>query len=659
MKNTLTKIFLVTLTTVLLIGAMAGISVFATDAEADTYEIKSINVIHEANSIVLIAVDLPSDTELTTAPDVVVDYTLNGETQTAKYHSYQYIEKYGKWYPAYYTVGIAPVDISESVTAVAYKTGAAQDASKAKSTSLAEYLYTRLYRDDVISATEGDDLDRKGMYLALLEYGSYAQNVFWNNKAENAENQRTLANEYFYVCSGEATVDGGESVLLSESAAVTLAGAAVAPAEYVQTGWSVKKYDKDGTYLGTEQVSGTTYTVESNAVVVPTYARAWEDYEDGTSSNYGDGDNKCKVSYETEDGNTFYRAAKTETSADDYIYIPLNTTDYADGNCTVFETKLRINHEGTTEFIVELKLNSWNGTNILYFGNSNADDRTSIRVSNGSISATYPGIYTNEWFDVRVECYMDDSNNVTSSNVYINGVYIGTNTTVATLSSDLTRGVVKSNINVSGGVDLDNTYFGEGKANTFDDVVNDFENSAVASTGGKVSGSNATVTLKNASAGAASSIGETDGNKHLDIAIGGWMDLVTFKPTVPAAEGHTKFVFEADFKATKQVMFNLFGTDTSSPSTKIYFHNDTSDGTWGFNYGSDWKKPANAVRGEWAHVRIECNATTLYVYLNGTLIYEAASASYTGISAVYMYTFSGGAGDTISIDNVKAGFIAE
>ena len=92
-RNHLAKIFLVALTAALLIGAMAGIAVFATDAEADTYEIKSINVIHDEKSIVLIAVDLPSYTELATAPNVKVDYTLYGETLDAKFHSYQYIEK--------------------------------------------------------------------------------------------------------------------------------------------------------------------------------------------------------------------------------------------------------------------------------------------------------------------------------------------------------------------------------------------------------------------------------------------------------------------------------------------------------------------------------------------------------------------------------------
>ena len=193
-RNQLTKIFLAVLCTTLLVCAIAGIQSFAADTETNTYDIKAINVIHDEKSIVLIAVDLPSDTALTEAPDVEVSYAFDGESFDAKFHSYLYIEKYGNYYPCYYTVGIAPVDIAEEIVAVAYKTGAEPDMVKADSISLAEYLYTRLYRDDVISATEGDDLDRRGMYLALLEYGSYAQNVFHNNKAENAEDQRTMGN---------------------------------------------------------------------------------------------------------------------------------------------------------------------------------------------------------------------------------------------------------------------------------------------------------------------------------------------------------------------------------------------------------------------------------------------------------------------------------
>ena len=159
MKNSLTKLFVTVISIVLLIGAVAGITVLANEEET-TYDIKSINVVHDEKSIVLIAVDLPSDTQLEAPPAVTVGYTFGGKETTALFHSYQYIDKYGAYYPCYYTVGIAPVDIAEDITAFAYKTGAEADKAKSKSISLAEYLYIRLYRDDVISATDGDDLDR-------------------------------------------------------------------------------------------------------------------------------------------------------------------------------------------------------------------------------------------------------------------------------------------------------------------------------------------------------------------------------------------------------------------------------------------------------------------------------------------------------------------
>ena len=228
MKNSLTKLFVTVLSIVLLIGAVAGISVLAN--EADAYEIKSINVIHGDTTNVLIAVDLPSDTELGAAPAVEVTYSFGGETRTAEFHSYQYIAKYGAYYPVYYTVGIPAKDMGEAVVAEAHKSGS--DAKGAeKSTGVANYLYTRLYKDLIIEAADGEDADRKEMYLALLNYGAWAQKVLWNNKAENADNQRTLVTDYVCVAAKGATVNGSDILLLEKSAAVTLAGAPAAPAE--------------------------------------------------------------------------------------------------------------------------------------------------------------------------------------------------------------------------------------------------------------------------------------------------------------------------------------------------------------------------------------------------------------------------------------------
>jgi len=650
-RNHLAKILLLVFALAMLVASAIGI---AASAEGDdTYAIKAINVIHNEKSIVLIAVDLPSDTELTEAPDVKVDYTFAGESLEAQFHSYQYIENYGYYYPCYYTVGIAPVDIAEQVVATAYKNGATPDEAKAKSVSLAEYLYIRLYRDDIISAVEGEDLARRGMYLSLLEYGSYAQEVFWNYNEGNEDNQRVLANEMFYVCSGEATVNGGESVLLDKSADVTLAGAATAPAEYIQTGWSVKMYGKDGTYLGTEAVTGNTYTVESNAVVVPTYARAWEDFEDGVSSVYGDSVNKCTTSLETEEGNTFYHTAKT-VAADDYIYIPKNAADYSDGNCLVFETKLRINHATETEFIVRIRMGGYSGTEILYMGNRDASDRTRISVQEGSVVKTFTGISTNEWFDLRIECSVDESNQITSSNIYINGSYVGTNTTAASPAA-FDRITVQSNLNVSGGVDLDNTYFGEGKKKPASEVsANGFENSTVSSTGGAVIGSNVTVTPN-----ATSSVSIAgDADKYLSFAVSGGANNVTIRPTFPAEEGADKFVFEADVRMDNHALFNFFGNDTTAPNSRFYFYKDGTTTRLALGSEMGGSAPYTKVNaGDWFKLRIEQQGTNVKIYINGNLLTEVTSTRNSAdITAVQVYTFSNASG-TIDFDDIKAGFV--
>ena len=651
MKNSLTKLFVTVLSIVLLIGAVAGITVLAEDAET-AYDIKSINIIHDEKSIVLIAVDLPSDTALTEAPDLKVSYTFDGETLDAKFHSYQYIEKYGKYYPCYYTVGIAPVDIAEKVVAVAYKTDAIADEAKAKSMSLAEYLYLRLYRDDIISATEGDDADRRGMYLALLEYGSYAQKVFHNNKPENAEDQRTLANELIYVTAKGATVNGADGVLLDKSADVTFAGAPAAPAEYKLAGWQVTTYDGEGNVIETALLDSSTYTAAKTAVIFPTYAKAWEDFEDGASSVYGDSVNKCTTSYETEEGNTFFHTAKT-VAADDYIYIPKNVIDYADGNCLVFETKLRINHDTETEFIVRIRMGGYVGTELLYMGNRDSNDRTKISVQEGSVSKTFPGIKTNEWFDLRIECNVDESNQITSSNIYVNGVYVGTNTTAVSPSA-FDRITVQSNINVSGGVDFDNTYFGEGKMKSAEEVsAIDFENSTVASAGGAVIGSTVTVTPN-----ATSSVSIAgDDDKYLSFAVSGGANNVTIRPMFPKESGADKFVFEADVRMDNHALFNFFGNDTTAPQSRFYFYKDGTTTRLALGSEMGGKAPYTGVNaGDWFKLKIEQQGANVKVYINGNLLTEATSTrDSANITAVQVYTFSQATG-TIDFDDIKAGF---
>jgi hypothetical protein len=113
-------------------------------------------------------------------------------------------------------------------------------------------------------------------------------------------------------------------------------------------------------------------------------------------------------------------------------------------------------------------------------------------------------------------------------------------------------------------------------------------------------------------------------------------------------------VFEADVQADKIMIFNLFGDGKNGDGSKLYFYDNS--GTWGFNVGDDWRS-TSLKSGEWIKIRIECEGTTVSLYANDTLVVETTQSNFTGIKKVSVYTYSGGAGGYINIDNVKCGFV--
>lgn len=184
MKNTkLTKLLVMILSLVLLVGSAIAVAVSAADAEDTTYAIKSINISHKDSIHVLIAVDAPA----ADAANIEVKYTLgNGEEKTAAYQGLIDIYKDGNEYPVFYTVGVPMKDMGESIKAEAHKVGTTPASPKYMDVSVANYLYTKLYQEGYAFATEGQDLGRKNLYLNLLEYGAKAQEVLWNNKHPEA-----------------------------------------------------------------------------------------------------------------------------------------------------------------------------------------------------------------------------------------------------------------------------------------------------------------------------------------------------------------------------------------------------------------------------------------------------------------------------------------
>ena len=209
MKKNIAKILVLALSLVLIVGAVIGISV---SAEEHTYEIKSMNIAHGDTTIILVAVDAPATG---VAPEgVTVTYVdAYGETLAAKY--YGDLEVYGTTYPIYYTKGIPAKDLGQDVVATVT---VGEEAKDTMNVSVAEYLYGKLYKEGFINATEAKDVHRKNLYLNLIDYAASAETVLWNDKAENADNQRTLITDKFYVYAdgiGEDVLEADETFTLN------------------------------------------------------------------------------------------------------------------------------------------------------------------------------------------------------------------------------------------------------------------------------------------------------------------------------------------------------------------------------------------------------------------------------------------------------------
>ena len=224
-KMKLTKIFVLILSLALLIGS--AVCVAASAEDEGEYTIKSVNIAHGDKIRVLIAVDAPVER----AEDITVNYTFNGAEYTATY--WKNVAIYAEsgddtLYPVYYTVGIAAKDMGEDVIA---RIG---DSAATKNISVATYLYQRLYKDGIINATEGKDLNKKNFYVDMLEYGAKAQTVLWNALAENADNQRPLVTGYGWFSITDGTVNGSDGGVFKGDGELVYTGS---NADFV--GWNV------------------------------------------------------------------------------------------------------------------------------------------------------------------------------------------------------------------------------------------------------------------------------------------------------------------------------------------------------------------------------------------------------------------------------------
>jgi len=413
----LNRIFVLILSLALLIGS--AVCVIASADEGD-YAIKSINIAHGDQIKVLVAVDAPAGA----GENITVSYVFNGETYEATYWQDMDIYDDGTLYPVFYTVGIPAKDISETIVA---KVGNGE----AKEISVADYLYIKLVKEGYEFAIEEEDVARKNLYKNLLDYGSQAQQVLWNNKPENADNQRVLANSITPVLLADGAAIAGETGL------VKLTSAGYLNLDYTGSdmlvGWNVMTADGTEFFYSnvyveggarvtpvTMALGGTTETFEGDYTTDDGTTRYNEIYFPGgfeaKSSPNGDGttnsNQKAAVNYQEGRGKYLQITSDVRVGNERAHIVNAPQVQVVGENPNVTIAEFDFKDNSAAYYDVEFSL----GGNVYALGRT---------IGASSTSNPYIALPQNEWYTLRLEAYHNED----VLQVYVNNVYLGSLTT--------------------------------------------------------------------------------------------------------------------------------------------------------------------------------------------------------------------------------------
>ena len=193
------------------------------------------------------------------------EYVAKNATKLSASDENNYSEN-GVKYATFVTEGVSPSRTTEMVYAGVYYGDTAPEMAECEKYSLLEYFYDRLYRDGIVNATEGKDLQRKALYEEYIDYADAAQKFFNPTAAK--------ISDFGYV----AVRDGSHSlesnlVASGASASLTYSGAIPTLGYYDFEGglsaWKVTTYAIDGSVSTAEIAADAALTVDGIKIVEP------------------------------------------------------------------------------------------------------------------------------------------------------------------------------------------------------------------------------------------------------------------------------------------------------------------------------------------------------------------------------------------------------
>lgn len=454
--NKLTKILLLALTLVLVIGASVAVVASAEDEVLPT--IIGKNLVYTDMTAIQIAVD-PATVD---AKDVKLLATVDGKTAT--YTSYEVSTDSDVAGAYVFTIkGIPASAISDEVTIVVES---GDKASEPFTYSVAEYFYERLYSDGIVNATEGKNAARKEFYETYIANGAAAQELFRNyDKNGNYVGGTTLVTDYTVLAVEKGTFANGKEIILSATDALTskvTANAALAADKSFTGKWTVTTYGETVTAVTIANGGEATAAAGYVTVVTPVYSDAIGAFfkNDAIAGKRFDYDADNATAYPIEGGKGTYVNNKVENGSLVFYRIPETTGEgYMNFNGLNAKNKIFV-FESDTRFSGFTK-----GTSVIKirFQLGGIDDQITISHSGSTITinaASGSGsvkINENEWYNLRFELNIETR----TYNIFVNNEFKGTIKSTQTGTGSSARVLYYL---LGGGqdgvVEFDNIYYG-------------------------------------------------------------------------------------------------------------------------------------------------------------------------------------------------------
>ena len=436
------KILVLILTLVLLIGS--AVCVIASAEDDKTPEIISQNIAYDEVFALMYAVDAATVNAAPVTLDLYYDDPATGAEIKKSYTAAEptTIRINGNETSAYVftTEGVAAKYLTDDFYVQA--TDAAGAVSEVERYSVLEYCLQRLYGGP--SITEGQKL----LYESVIDLASYSQRVLINEKNGDTDttNDVPLANTYSLVTVSGGVILEAEGDTDGYSHGIYPQGTKIYPyAEGTVNPWAVTTYDAEGNKTtvnvenGGEFTTSGVYTEISERVPTPgeyyatygglgyddiTYIKAYEISGSINRATYQVQDPNTESAYTDardyivlydDNGNNVMKFATKENEQNAKASIYIFDTHEREGNCLVFETKIKVDIDKTTATTVA----ALDVPQVAYFQIANATPNGGSAPSSdaGVASSGFVRIYAKIGDDGELHYYMNHTNYATDANI--------------------------------------------------------------------------------------------------------------------------------------------------------------------------------------------------------------------------------------------------